>query len=1446
MTSWVTLQQAKQSLINETEEKLYQSSEAKHQFINNWFSYRFMDIKTQSSAKINYRLLQDLAYGWSKSEQPLKQYITGYDWAFRTDILREDLVNLSTNYDYIYDIFLIDVEGNILFTVKEEEDLGENLLTGTYSTTKLSQTVAATLNQGTTLFSDIERYGPSNNILTGFLSAPLIDEGEVIGAFVIQLRLDRIFNRLVHESSANTSQSHYLVAEDSLLRSPIYADFNTVLNDKINTEQFKRWIDEDHQSHQPKHTKTAVFEYLGPNNKKVFGIHQLVVINNIRWVLISEIDSEEVLQTSTDIAIVVSIILLLSVLMIIIISIIQAKRITRPLQRLSEASQNVAQGKNNQQVDITSNNEIGRLADSFNEMLNKQQQNEHEIKQSNRQLRGALNELNCQQYALDQHAIVSITDRAGNIVYANDKFCDISGYSHDRLIGANHRILNSGVHSDAFFTELYETISSGNVWQGRVCNQSKNGRHYWVETTITPYKDENDTIQQYISIRTDITKQKAFEEQQEASLKAAAIKLAITNIFTTSHSLRQQLVESLLHLFELPNFKLKAKASLYVFNEHNQSLEMVVRQGKFSFMEKSLEAQLPAMCEQALQSNCMTINPSCTDELCLDTQEHGHYVIPLKVESEDNNVNPANLVGVILIFTEENSGLDDYQVQLLEEAAAIFTNAILRHKANKLLKKATESAEQSNLLKGEFLASMSHEIRTPMNGVLGMLGLLLNSELNADQSHKAKLAKSSAESLLVLINDILDFSKVEAGKMELEVIDFDIRDMLGDLCESMALRAHEKDIEIILDVTEAEFSMVQGDPGRLRQIATNLLSNAIKFTDKGEVKLTAEMHEGKSGEILLTCHVADSGIGIPDDKINNLFEVFTQVDASTTRKYGGTGLGLAISKNLCQLMKGDIRVKSEFNKGSIFTFTAILHESQQSQRVFPNVDISKLNLLIVDDNATNLEVLRGQVEHWGANVIEASSGQQALDICQQRLASGDKIFDVALLDMQMPEMDGAELGRLLRAEPYFDKMKLVMMTSITFNNEVNFFSDLGFNAYFPKPATTSDLFKALSVVVDNEYNNNKTQPMVTHDYLASLAYKNSDKITVDKSTVKILLVEDNKVNQMVAVGILKTFGFSCDVAEDGLQALNTLKQASKETPYQLIFMDCQMPVMDGYESTEKIRAGEAGEYYKEIHIIAMTANAMQGDRDKCLQCGMNDYVGKPINATLLEEKITQCLLDIAERTEKNALEESTLSEESFIVWNQSEALNRFFNDQSLLISLMTTFIEENNSKIAQLDAAIKAKNNQQVLLLAHTIKGASANLGGDKLAHYCSELELSVKSNTTDKYSLLLADIEVSYNELINSFQVYMNDSESQQPTQVQPSYEQQIRFLTQLNERLAENDYIESSELTPLMSEELPQHIQTLFSQLEQQLTLFEFEAAQQVTVKLINQLKMVNRGDV
>ena len=539
-----------------------------------------------------------------------------------------------------------------------------------------------------------------------------------------------------------------------------------------------------------------------------------------------------------------------------------------------------------------------------------------------------------------------------------------------------------------------------------------------------------------------------------------------------------------------------------------------------------------------------------------------------------------------------------------ESYIAIRTDVTKAKEAEVELLKAKEDAEMAAKAKADFLASMSHEIRTPMNGVLGMLDLISREKLTKKQFEKIDIATSSAKSLLSVINDILDFSKIEAGKIELESIEVDIEKELGKFAKSIVISITNHEVELLLDVSGLQSSYLYLDIGRVKQVLNNLVGNAIKFTHTGNIVISASLEKRGDKTGTLTLCIEDSGIGISKEKLTTLFDAFSQADSSTTRKYGGTGLGLSIAKKLVELMGGQLSVESTLGKGSKFSATIEVELSTKELLTLPNSDIRGKKILIVDDNMINIEILQSQLELWGIDVSYAYSPAEAIEICEKR--DEKEFFDIAILDMQMPDMDGETLGVELKTMSKAAGMGMIMMTSYGEHEDVDTLYKKGFNAYFMKPTTSSDLYDALMVLSTKDYKKYEDNTILTK---AKLNAFESQKIE-NSQDVKILLVEDNRTNQLVAQGILESLNLQADIANDGQEALDTLNNASIK--YDVVLMDCQMPVLDGYEATAAIRAGKAGEAYKDLTVIAMTANAMEGDKEKCIDAGMNDYITKPI------------------------------------------------------------------------------------------------------------------------------------------------------------------------------------------------------------------------------------------
>ena len=1421
IVAWFSYQQAKQSLVDAAEEELTQSSLLSVQSIESWFNYRMVDLNVEAESINSGLILNSLSKGKASSGKPANEYVTSYDWTKRVDGLQNDLIVLSRQYDYISDIFLIDLDGDILYSVVSNDAKGKNVFSANLVDSQFTQSLKVTMDSGLAHFSGLERSPLSQGQITGFISAPVLNEfGGPIGIYVIELKFDKILNMLHSTISDSSSLTHYIIGQDGILRTPIKDNWQQVLQRQINTRPFIAWQGRGDNSGTDgtdgtDGKKSIAYEYIGPSGKEVIGLYHTVNLANIEWLLISEIDSEETLQASNWLRKITLFLVLLTTMGVLLASIFIARKITEPIIKLAEASRKVAAGEDLTRVDVKGKNEIGLLANAFNHMLDAKARHEEALIEANSQVMEALDSLEEQKFALDQHAIVAVTDLKGTITYANDKFAEISGYKVNELVGQNHRILNSGFHPTEFFSEMYRTVSKGKVWHGEICNRNKRGEIYWVDTTIMALKDARNQPRSYIAIRADITKRKRNElEVKEAlTLMNATLESTDNGILVTSSDgeiLRTNSQFS--HLWGV------AKELL----DKGVNDKIILKQIKVLLKEPDIFLKrVEEIYEQRELEAFDTIE-------FIDGRVFERASSPMEIDGE--------YFGRVWSFRDITERTENQNALLL----------------------AKEEAELATKAKSEFLASMSHEIRTPMNGVIGMLGLLSNSKLTEYQNRRVNIAQSSAQSLLSLINDILDYSKIDAGKLELEQIDFNLRGMLGEFAEGIAHQAQDKNLELILDLKGVEQSMVTGDPGRLRQAITNLTGNAIKFTKQGEVVVRAELTPANEGQWWLTCSVSDTGIGIPTDKIQSLFKSFSQVDASTTRKYGGTGLGLAIVQKISRLMGGDVSVSSVYGVGSCFEFKVLLGRSHKSTLVIPKVDINQLTLLVVDDNATNREVIRAQLELWGATVVEACSGQEALDICAQRdKEPGSPKFDVAFLDMQMAVMDGAELGQKLKADTRFAQIKLVMMTSMSQMGDASFFAKLGFSGYFPKPTTTSDLFDALNVVAEGGEALQNARPLVTHHYLQALHQADQPEEPNWSEDARVLLVEDNYVNQLVAVGILEDFNLDVVVAENGLQALNQLKNAV-DMPFSLVLMDCLMPEMDGYQATSEIRAGNAGEVNKDIIIVAMTANAMMGDREKCIDSGMNDYLPKPIDPDKLLDKLIHWLpqagsddavlnLDdsnehVSGKTPSSAicaitspqsehesdlnLEGSKHEQVNVEVWDKQALLKRSMGKESLFNAIVNLFVEDMPKRILSLLEANETGDIDQLRQISHTIKGVAANLSGSQLQACAATIEQAAKDQDLDKVRAEIPELQCRYEELI--FVLKQHDEPLREEVPQSYASEQLIsQSLADISEKLTEGSYIDVDDYAHLKKASERAELQQKFDLLLQLIADFEHEQA-------------------
>ncbi|MCI0330904.1 MAG: response regulator [candidate division Zixibacteria bacterium] len=643
----------------------------------------------------------------------------------------------------------------------------------------------------------------------------------------------------------------------------------------------------------------------------------------------------------------------------------------------------------------------------------------------------------------------------------------------------------------------------------------------------------------------------------------------------------------------------------------------------------------------------------------------------------------------------DTEGKPLYGVSLIQDVTE-------RKRAVEELACARDAALEQANLKSQFLANMSHEIRTPMNGVLGYLGLL-SSRAFADEGEMAEFvrgAKSSAETLLGIINDILDFSKIEAGKLSLESIEFDLRTVVEDTASLLAPKAEQKGLELACLVEFGVPLALKGDPTRLRQVLINLTGNAVKFTEKGEIVIRASLLAEDEKNARIRFSVKDTGIGIPPDKHHLLFQSFTQVDGSSTRRFGGTGLGLAISRQLVELMGGIIGFQSEPGQGSEFWFEVTLSKNLTARPRLASADIRSAAILVVDDNSVNRDILCRMVESFGCRAFSAGRSAEGMKVLQKQLTLGDPIR-AAIIDFQMPEENGEELAKKIKSHPALEPTFLVLLTSVGTRGDALRAKQAGFAAYLHKPVKQSQLLEAISAVLSRSKGREKEQPLITRHWLEEA-----------KRGGSILVAEDNQVNRAVAEAVLSRAGYSVVCVKDGREALEVFSVRD----FDLILMDVQMPEMDGMEATREIRKMTGAK--SRIPVIAMTAHALSGDKEKCLKAGMNDYVSKPIEPLELREVVERWM---ARRPLSPVSEKGESGAAPPVDWARLEQSSG--GDAAFRRQLTEVFLADGEARLGRVNESLRAKNFERIGREAHSIKGAAANFGAAGLSRLAAGLE---------------------------------------------------------------------------------------------------------------------------
>ncbi len=1005
----------------------------------------------------------------------------------------------------------------------------------------------------------------------------------------------------------------------------------------------------------------------------------------------------------------------------LIATIFYARRLVRPIRALTETTQQVADGDLSARALIKTRDEVEVLGTSFNRMAQTLQKTHEELRAARDYTENIIQSMN---------DMLLVVFTSGKIQMVNSATCNLLGYKMEELINEScgkvianweSAVQDSYAHSSTL-------LQQRNVEREFLAKDGNRIPVLFSSSRLT--NDEGEAIG-LVFVALDIRDRKRAEKiRREREDRLTRQQESLTYLATQPALHSGDLGKAFRQIVEVSAATLSVtRVNIWLYNDDRtlmQCFESFQSEGipdaKGSVIRIS---QYPAYFSALENERCIAVHMAETDARTIELKEsYLHQVgiaslldAPLRVGGK--------VVGVIChehIGLPRHWSLEEHNFAgSVADLATLALEARNRTRTQEELRMAKEAAEAASMAKSQFLANMSHEIRTPMNGVIGMLKLLERTTLIGKQHRYVTTAAVSARALLTLIDDILDFSKIEAGKLEIEKIDLDFRETIETVVQVFAGQAEEKNLELVCHAHEDIPRLLQGDPIRIQQIVRNLVSNAIKFTVDGEIIVQASLERETETHAMIKITVKDSGIGIADEQKGWLFDAFSQGDSSTTRHYGGTGLGLAICSQLVKLMGGDIGVESELGCGSLFWFTLLLPK-QMSKVVMPagqTIDFMGVKVLVIDDSSSNRDILLRQLAAWKCTAQGASNGREGLEMLGAAMEEGLP-FRIVIVDRQMPEMDGVAVGQAIRKDYRLKETILILLDAMGQIDEKRLKREFGFAEILSKPVRCSELFNAILAALNG--GSAYIQPERSAMNINANRHRNK----------KILIAEDNAVNQEVVLEILRTEGFTCTCAASGKGAVNAVEKEN----FDLILMDCQMPEMDGFEATRLIRAWESdgnnrAQARSRVPIIAITANAMKGDREHCLAAGMDDYLSKPLDPDKIISVI-QKWLPRSTLTKEDVMKEEQVpsadnTESATAISKDPLDINKLlgqWNGKSKFVAkILQTFEQEAGSDIGSFEGAFALGDPAQVASVAHRLKGAAATIGAEAIRAEAAKLE---------------------------------------------------------------------------------------------------------------------------